>query len=221
MSAQPKYDYRFTKNAKILIYAPSGSGKTHLMSKLLRERKHHFQAPFRECYLYYQYEQPIYDSLLLDGNITKKYKGLPSMDFLEAISDPNGPPIGIVLDDASSHLNRDMEALFLRAGRHLNFCIFLLLQNFFSEKPLEKSINHNCTDIIALKNMRNAMTINHIGRQCFPYKSKYFTTAFAHSTKLPYSYLIISLDPSVPDELRLKSRIFLDEQPIVVYVPKT
>ncbi len=71
-----------------------------------------------------------------------------------------------------------------------------------------------------LKSPRDQSQVVNVAKQVSPYKTKYFMESFMHATRKPYSYLLLDLHQEQSDHLRLRTNIFKDEWPMVVYLEK-
>jgi hypothetical protein len=70
------------------------------------------------------------------------------------------------------------------------------------------------------KNPRDASQSSHLGRQIYPDDAKYFREAFDDATTKPYGYLLIDLRTTTPDDLRLRTSVFADDDDLAAYVKK-
>ena len=76
----------------------------------------------------------------------------------------------------------------------------------------------NCHFIVLFKNPRDKTQPRIIARQMFPERSlKQFAIMFDKVTERPHGYLLIDLRQDTPSEIRLRTNIFPDEYPPIVY----
>ena len=74
--------------------------------------------------------------------------------------------------------------------------------------------------LILFANLRDNLQIRYLGRQIFPGKGEAFVEAFSNAVKSDkWGYLVVDLHNYTPDELRLRSKIFPDDDAIIVYSP--
>ena len=70
----------------------------------------------------------------------------------------------------------------------------------------------------SLQNPRDASTILTFARQFSPLDPKSLVNVYKHATKNPYSYLLIDLAQDTPEEFRLISNIFYENnQDFLIY----
>ena len=71
------------------------------------------------------------------------------------------------------------------------------------------------------KNPRDMSSIRYFSRQIDPTNSKNIIDIFMKATKKPFSYLLFDLTQETPDELRLRSNIFFENnEPRKTYVQR-
>ena len=71
------------------------------------------------------------------------------------------------------------------------------------------------------KNPRDMSSIRYFSRQIDPTNSKNIIDIYTKATKKPFSYLLFDLTQETPDELRLRSNIFFENnEPRKTYVQR-
>jgi vacuolar-type H+-ATPase subunit F/Vma7 len=55
----------------------------------------------------------------------------------------------------------------------------------------------------------------------YPGNVKFMREAYDDATKEPFGYIFIDLKPATEEQLRLRTHIFPEEYPTVVYIPKS
>jgi len=121
----------------------------------------------------------------------------------------------LIIDDLMAETDSRITKLFTKGSHHKNTSIVYISQNLFSKNRENRDINLNTHYIVLFKNPRDRAQVAHLGRQIFPDGSKYFMEAFQDATSSPYDYLLIDLTTTTPDNLRLRTHIFPDEQTFV------
>ena len=81
-----------------------------------------------------------------------------------------------------------------------------------------RTISVNAHYMIIFMSPRDKTQISFLVRQMFPANSKFLVDAFEDATSEPYGYLLVDLRPDTPEEYRVRTRIFPDEN-TVVYTP--
>lgn len=166
------------------------------------------------------YCHAIEQSLFLDMEKTlpsiKFHKGLPSRDLLEEYSNSRMGNI-IVLDDLMGSVVSDaeMEKLFTLGAHHRRLIVIYLNQNLYCKGSKSRTISLNTHFIVLMKNPRDLSQIQCLSRQVFPGQSKLMLEAYKDCTRRPYGYLVLDLSPSAPEEMRLRSRIFPEEDTLI------
>jgi hypothetical protein len=153
------------------------------------------------------------------------YDEIPDVTFVEGFptnyKDYAGSNTLFIIDDLMSECgsNKCMTELFTRGSHHLNLSVMFITQNFFFRGNQMREITLNSHYIILCKNRRDVMQIMNLGRQLFPYTSKFFRDAFLDATQEPYSYLLADLKSATPEDMRLRTKILCHETTII-YRPR-
>ena len=93
-----------------------------------------------------------------------------------------------------------------------------LVQNLF---PKTKKPHHylNAQYMVFFKNPCDTSQLTHLAKQMYPGKVKF--ESFENATKVTYGYLVIDLKQETPEQLRLRTSIFPDDDVQYVYISKT
>ncbi|KAK7103579.1 hypothetical protein V1264_018449 [Littorina saxatilis] len=94
-----------------------------------------------------------------------------------------------------------------------------IVQNLFGKNKEQRTISLNSHYLVVFKNPRDASQITHLAKQMYPGKLKYVQEAFKDATSMPHGYLLFDLRQETPDQLRLRTKLFPPEHP-VVYLQK-
>jgi Poxvirus A32 protein len=199
-------DY-FSHPTSMLISGNSGSGKSTFVANLIRKGKI-VPNPQRIVWFYKQH-QALYDELLAEGHVIEFVEGLP-----DEISQPgyfNKELRNLcVIDDLhlEEKTSKHVAQLFCNGGRHSNTTVIFLTQNLFFKQSFSRDIRLNAKVIVSFKNPQDRQQLQNLGRQIFPQKQLYFTTAVDHALERPHGYIVIDLQHGTPDKFRLKTCIF-------------
>ena len=68
-----------------------------------------------------------------------------------------------------------------------------------------------------MRNTRDVTQIATLARQMYPKNAGYMIDAYNDAIGTNYGYLFVDLKPTSDDRIRLRTRIFPDEAPSVVY----
>ena len=109
--------------------------------------------------------------------------------------------------------------LFTEKSHHGNLGVVYLVQNLFHKSKDHRTISLNTSYLVLTKNVRDASQVIHLAKQLYPNNTKFFQQAYQMATKEPYTYPFVDLMPTCPDEIRLRSGIFLTDKHYV-YQPR-
>ena len=124
----------------------------------------------------------------------------------------------VVLDDLMHEMSSmsDIGTLFTKGRSHLNCNVILLWQNVFPKGPEMRNVSINAQHSIIFKNPRDKSQIQYFA-QVAPGKVQSFLEVFEDCTKRSYGYLHCDFSQNTPEEIRYKTNILPDEQPVIVY----
>jgi hypothetical protein len=122
----------------------------------------------------------------------------------------------LIIDDLMAETDGRVTNIFTKGSHHKNASVVYISQNLYNKGKENRTINLNTHYLVLFKNPRDMMQISHLGRQMFPDRVKYFRDAFTDATShRSYGYLLVDLKTTTPDELRLRTDIFPDENTMV------
>ena len=217
-------DVTFKHPFRCLVSGPSGSGKTHLVKNLLVCKPKLFSPPgcAQKIYYYYNTWQPLYDELIKLNLVTEFIKGTPSVEDFDnraSIHVDNGGSL-FILDDSINESNPDLIEIFTTKSHHLNASIIFVTQNLFAKLPEFRTLSLNCQYIFLMKSPRDVGQIHALARQMFPGDPKFVIECYKVATRDPYSYLLLDAHQETPNHLRVRSRIFYYQFPIMIFMSK-
>jgi len=209
-------DLSFKHPFNCIVSAPTKSGKTELVKKIVVNARHIIE-PTPELIIWSHTEwQTTYSDLLNKLPAIKFIEGLPNFHDLK---NNKSTPKLLILDDMMQEMKNDsrLNELFTRGSHHWNLSIIHILQNLFFDGIRTSRINAQY--LILMKNPSDRLQIKNLGRQLFP-GSRHFEESFDDATSKPYGYLLIDLTQTTPDNMRIRSNIFPENNGMVVYSPK-
>ena len=201
--------------SNILISGPTGSGKTQFVSRLLRSKLID-PFPSRILYLFSEWQHE-YDSLLESLPEITFQRGFP--DKLMDSFSPNQTNL-LILDDQMSKVGdkKELADLFTKGSHHRNLTIIYTVQNLFDKSKSMRTASLNSQYLVLFKSPRDKTIVQHLGNQMFPKNTKFLMDAFEDATQAPYGYLLMDLRQDTPEEMRIRTNIFPEEQE-AVYLP--
>lgn len=192
-----------------MIVGPSCSGKTQLVSQLLKNVQELFdEQPQRILYYHGTLIPP---QVNIDGCLFRQ--GLPSEDEIKSFNKDF-----VILDDLMEDCKKNnlVTKLFSQVAHHSHVTFFLLLQNFFH---ISRSQTLNAHYLFFMMNARDKLSIRNLAIQMYPNNSQFLVQAFENATRdRPYGHLFIDLTADMLDDLRVRGNIF--DEKIVVYIPR-
>lgn len=204
----------------IYVVAPSSSGKTVLVKKILKQADGVFTIPPVKILFCYSVDQPIYDEMKKEITNIEFHKGFPIMDTLMEWGAIPGHKI-VVLDDLMMDAADSPEIAHLMTvgSHHYQITVIHILQNLFVKGKSMRTASLNCHYFILMANKRDMLQVAALGRQMFPGQSKFFMESFVSCTSLPHSYILIDAHPRSDKAYQLRTNI-LPGQSTIVYQPK-
>jgi hypothetical protein len=101
---------------------------------------------------------------------------------------------------------------FTKGSHHQNMSVLFLTQNLFVQGRQMWSVSLNTHYLVIFKNPRDNAQFACLSRQMYQNKQKYVVECFEDATHVPFGYLFIDLKQTTKDELRIRSKIFPDEE---------
>ena len=145
------------------------------------------------------------------------YQGLPSESELMEFTDPK-VHTAVVLDDLQHTASNSqvVELLFTRLSHHKHCSCFYLLQNAYIQGKNQRTISLNAKYIEIFRSPRSLMQLQYLNSQIFPDSKNILIQAYKDvMSQHPFSYLVIDLTAHCPDELRIRTAVFPEEETII------
>ena len=204
------FDPRWSHPFGAIISGASGAGKTHFVEKLLKNKDIMISPqPSTIVWAYGVWQQ----------NYEKWRNEILFIEGLPTISDLPKNCL-LIIDDLMAETDASVTQIFTKTSHHHNISVIYIVQNLFSKCKEMRTISLNAHYICLFKNPRDITQMLTLGRQMYPGKGKYFTEAYKDACQRPHGYLLCDLKQSTPERFRLRTNIFPDEGPEVVYVEK-
>ena len=211
----------FQSPCSILIVGSTKSGKTMLTFRIIKQCGAMFSVPPVKIVYCYSVYQELFDTMEREIKNITFHEGLPNSEQVDMWSEKKEPML-LILDDlmASAVNNAEVLNLFTIKCHHANINVIMLTQNLYhSPGKYMRTISLNSSYIIVLKNKRDSLQINTLGKQILPGQVKYFMSAYEKATEQKDGYLLIDLCPHTDKTYLLRTNIFKGED-CVVFLPK-
>jgi hypothetical protein len=131
------------------------------------------------------------------------YEGVPNLAALWA--DPTRKLL--ILDDLMTTIKcKDLNAVFCQGSHHWNMSVIHITQNAFYGGMRTARINSHY--LFLLKNPADKLQVMTLARQMYPKKQQFFLDAFEDATARPFGYLLVDLESTTDDRIRLRTNIF-------------
>ena len=197
----------------ILIAGPTGSGKTEMVSRMLRDSSGYFSEDIHEIRYHYGAWQERFASMRQED---PRYVFVPEVPTMADLPDGSKHTV-IVIDDLMEEVSKSTTTtdIFTKYSHHRNITVIFIVQKLYGDSRNARVISGNAHIIVLFKNPRDSRAITVLGSQMFPGKKGFLTSAFADATKEPYSYLVVNAHQSTKDELRVIGNLFDAESPTV------
>ena len=204
------------RGGRIFVAGASGSGKTELVTRLVKK----YCCKFYRVLICGTTYHPIQDLPELRDKVTV------SKDIIDPESETdvfhnshNNKRLLIVYDDDFLRAANDETVAngFIK-GRHLGISAILISQNILMQAKYARSISLNCTHFLLLK-QRDLGQIETLGRQLYGReRAKVFLDAYKRAiAEKPYVYILADVSITTLEELSLRSNIASKGSCEVVY----
>ena len=209
MDDLPKtYNCTLRHPARILIFGPSFSGKSTLVSKILRYEKDVFDVPF---------DRIIYCSGGSELDFAEINTPIELYnDFEKGLIDSldNNQNNCLIIDDFMHRAANDImvSELFSKRSHHLNTTVIFLLQNIFPKSKYITEIKRNATYIMLMCRPSDVKSVKQLSQQYDPQAPNFIYSAYLDATKhKPFSYLLIDMHQQQRNEVRVRNNVVPDE----------
>jgi hypothetical protein len=219
---------QFDLPKNMMIVGSTQSGKTQFVNRLLLNHRNAFKQSVALIIYCYGAWQPALDELESGlGDLVDFRPDIPSSEELVSIRrdkvGPEGGEIVLVLDDKMNSLKENAQGTSVLetvcvTAHHSRISCILTLQNLFHNK-IVRAISLNCHYLCLFRNNRSVAQVRTLGTQIFPGQLTYFMDSYERATSPSYGYLFIDLTPNGDRKLRLRTKIFNDDDHMIVYSP--
>lgn len=223
--SEKTYDARLVTPFNCIISGVSQSGKTTLVSNLLKLSDSIFTKKPERVFLFYKFNQSIYNEMISNELVHEKVEisdETLDYEYIHLLVNPYKSSNGslIIFDDSMSDISNDFTQIFTNLSHHQNCSVIYITQNLFHKDSNYRTMSLNAHYLFLMKNDRDKQQINNLARQVCPGNSTYVVESFIQATKSPYSFLLMDFRPQSPNILKLRSHIFPHQFPYTLYIEK-
>jgi hypothetical protein len=209
----------FNFPSTIGVFGSSQVGKTTFVLKIIENADLMFTTkPIRILYCFSAW-QSAYDKLSKLPYVTLN-EGVPTRAQMEEFTYDRAPTL-LVLDDLMAKIIKDpdVQHYVTVLGHHNNIGIILIMQSIFPQGKCARTISLNCHYMVLFNNRRDLNQIKVLSRQIMPGRSDFFMDSYKKAVKCPFAYLLVDIHPLSDPQFELRTRIFPDDEPLIVYQP--
>ncbi len=196
-----------------ILAGSTGSGKTTFVKKLLEHANGLYDRPPGPVYFFYKVWQPLFAEI--DATFTK---GICTMEWIQE-NVRAGDNCTLIMDDLARDMTSDTAEIFAVASHHYDCNVLLVVHNLFEKNIHFRKMVLNTKYQVIFKNPRDRSSATHFAKQFDPGHGTRFMQIYDEATAKPYSYLLGDFDQSTPEDFRLRSNIFMEnDTPMSVFV---
>jgi hypothetical protein len=216
-----KMSIPFTSPSNICLYGATQAGKTTFVLRLIDHADVMFTNPPKRILYAYGAWQPAYDQIVKTTPITM-HEGVPDRSTLEEFSFDKAPTL-LIMDDLLADIvnNSEVHHYVTVMSHHNNMTIIMLMQNIFPKGTYARTISLNCHYMVLFRNKRDRNQVKVLGSQLMPGRGGYFMDSYKKAMTTPWGYLLIDIHPRSDTLYELRTRIFPDDEPLIVYVDRS
>jgi hypothetical protein len=208
----------FRTPSNICLYGATQAGKTTFVLRLIQHSDVMFTTPPKRILYCYGSWQSAYDQLQKISNITM-HEGIPDRGKIDEFSYDKMSTI-LILDDLLADIvnNKEVHHYVTVMSHHNNMTIIMLMQSIFPKGTYARTISLNCHYMILFSNKRDRNQVKVLANQLMPGRKSYFTDSYKKATDTAWGYLVIDIHPRSDSLYELRTRIFPDDEPLIVFV---
>jgi len=209
----PVFQHPFT----CIIAAPSGSGKSSLAFRIIKNSKalvrNTDNQGFDSIFVVYRSPQPLYQQMKNELTVPVFFfeNCLPS-NIANLLANFNTPLI--LIDDGISKENEEQVVqLFCRLSHHLNVSVILIGQTLFDSKSQALRVCHrNCHVLFIFDSPRDQRSLQILVHQMIPEskKAKALLQSIQSEFSQPYAYFMFDFQKCCHPDQRFKTNIFCE-----------
>lgn len=190
---------KFLANHNCIIFGMSGSGKTHFILEVIKNKLIH---PFPDKIFYmYNVEQDFMKTWNSTGN--------PEINFIKGLDFEQmdtAEPSMLVIDDLILSNNAQVAEMFILGSHHKRISLFYLTQSLFHNDNIYRTMSNNSHYMVLFHSLRNTRQLNTLAHQIFAGKDlQRALNAYKRASERERGFVIFSFSPLLPQELAIVS----------------
>jgi hypothetical protein len=216
-------DIQFRHPFTLTISGSTGSGKSEWIMKLLQQVDLLINKPVAQ--ILYCYGELNANVLRLQRGgyssvpVVYVHNGLPTEEDIRKRAQETGGQLLVVLDDLMVGMSQQfLDTLFTRGSHNWGVSVILVTQHLFTKEL--RIARNNSHYLVLMRNPAGELQVRTLASQLFPGHLPYFVESYHDACKRNFGYLLVDMHPESPPALRLRTHIYSEEHPLVVYVPK-
>ena len=210
-------DLRFKFPFTACLSAGTKCGKTEWAKRFVKHADELITPPPEKIYWAYGQWQDGYKELSQLPKVIM-IEGMPDLSLFK---EDKGSRKLLICDDlmqAYGKNKQELNELFCQGSHHWNLSLLHIVQNLFYDNIRTARINSHY--IILMKNPSDRLQLMTLAKQVFPTNQKCLIEAFDDACCGRWGYLLLDLEPSTADDMRLRTLIFPEDNVSYVYQPK-
>ena len=202
----------------ILLSAPSQSGKSHWILKLIQKCRSKVSPAI---------DKIIYVNATVTAELKEhlqRHSPVPlrlTSDIDSVVGDPHYNTL-VIVDDLmdDDRVRKEVERMFIKRVHHDNLSVAYLVQNLFHGGKEHRTVSLNSNYLWLGTNRRAVDQIRTLAQQIFPTRTQFFMEAYQDAiTRRDYGYLFVDLKVTTPEDYRVKTDVLTDAPICYVYKP--
>lgn len=232
MDTIPGRELLFPNNPRVLICAPSQSGKSTFLKNCLLQK----ESLFPKSYDRVIYSSPHFDPkrmLAKDRDFMNQIQTAAAPVPVDCVSHIltvselaayDGQAVLLILDDHPTLFeSQDVSDIFIMLSSHRDFDIFVVTHSALHNRGRYFNlIWSNCTTFVFFQHKTDKLSFGRYSSRLFPYCQNYLHRCMQKITELygPYAHLMVTCDPAATSNYSVRSNIFKETNIPYMYVFK-
>jgi len=182
----------------------SGAGKSTLIKEIIKNRHTLINGDIKNVYYVYNIDTLELHQIRLEHPEVFFSPTVPNIDLTDCL---------LILEDfqqeIEQNLNTFITGLAIKGRSHKNLSVIITTHNLYARNM--RTFNLNCNYLVLFKFPRDSSVIQTLGKQVFPGKPQFVTSAYEFCMNLrKHGYMVFDFTPTQNDRFRVRSSLFAD-----------